>query len=84
MGQKAIEKTLTEDFMMLAELLLPIGKIAYHWQPLIAGLLAVLVAVFTVKQLVKQNSIQREQFDWENLRAQKVARLRLSLSLIHI
>ena len=81
MGQKAIEKTLTEDFMMLAELLLPIGKIAYDWQPLIAGLLAVLVAVFTVKQLVEQNSIQRKQFDWEKLRAQKVARLRLSHAL---
>ena len=81
MGQRAIEKTLTEDFMMLAELLLPIGKIAHDWQTLIAGLLAVLVAVFTVKQLVKQNSIQRKQFDWENLRAQKVARLRLSHAL---
>ena len=81
MEQKAIEKTLTEDFMMLAELLLPIGKFACDWQTLIAGSFALLGAYFTIKKMREQIALQKQQMDWEKERAQKASRLRLSHAL---
>ena len=73
--------SMREDFMMLTELLLPIGKFAYDWQPLIAGSFALLGAYFTIKKMREQIALQKKQIDWEKERAQKASRLRLSHAL---
>ena len=73
--------SMREDFMMLTELLLPIGKFACDWQTLIAGSFALLGAYFTIKKMREQIALQKQQMDWEKERAQKASRLRLSHAL---